>query len=104
MAGFVQIIEYRTSKPDEVAALGDEFQKSREAENDSAVPGRGMTCADRDNPGRYFTIVEFDSYDAAMENSKRSDTSEFAAKMMELCDGAPTFYNLDLLQMQGAKN
>ncbi|HEY0618234.1 MAG TPA: hypothetical protein VGD15_11610 [Kribbella sp.] len=104
MAGFVQIIEYRTSKPDEVAALTDEFQKSREAENDSAVPGRGMTCGDRDNPGRYFTIVEFDSYDAAMENSKRSDTSEFAAKMMELCDGAPTFYNLDLLQMEGTKN
>jgi hypothetical protein len=35
-----------------------------------------------------------------MENSKRSDTSEFAAKMMELCDGAPTFYNLDLLERE----
>ncbi|HEY0475033.1 MAG TPA: hypothetical protein VGD34_25360 [Kribbella sp.] len=100
MAEFVQIIEYRTSKPDEVAALSEQFRKSRAADNDGAAPARGMTCADRDHPGRYFTVVEFDSYDAAMENSKRSDTSEFAAKMMELCDGAPTFYNLDLLERE----
>jgi hypothetical protein len=103
MAEFVQIIEYRTSKPDEVAALSDEFRKSREADNDGSTPSRGITAADRDNPGRYFTIVEFESYDAAMENSKRSDTSEFAAKMMELCDGQPTFYNLDLLQREELK-
>jgi hypothetical protein len=98
MAGFVQIVEYRTSKPDEVRALGEGYRKEREAADDgSAAPGRGMACADRDNEGRYFMIVEFASAEAAMENSQRADTSEFAAKMMELCDGPPTFYNLDLL-------
>jgi hypothetical protein len=98
MAGFVQIIEYRTSKPDEVAALADEFRKGRQAEGDGSAPVRGITCADRDNPGRYFTIVEFSSYDEAMENSNRADTSDFAAKMMELCDGPATYYNLDVVQ------
>jgi hypothetical protein len=98
MAGFVQIIEYRTSKPDEVAALTDEYRKNRQAEGDGPTPTRGTTCADRDNPGRYFAIVEFASYEEAMENSNRSDTSDYAAKMMELCDGPATYYNLDAVQ------
>jgi hypothetical protein len=98
MAGFVQIIEYRTSKPEEVAALGEQFRKDREAAGGGAASVRGVTCSDRDNPGRYFTIVEFGSYEEAMENSQRADTSEFAAKMMELCDGPPAYYNLDVVQ------
>ena len=69
MAGFVQIIEYRTSKPDEVAALNDEFRKTREAAGDGPPRSAAITCADRDEPGRYFAIVEFASYEEAMENS-----------------------------------
>ncbi|WP_020391346.1 hypothetical protein [Kribbella catacumbae] len=95
MAGFVQIIEYRTSKPDEVRALTEQYSKDREADEDPG-PTRAMSCADRDEPGRYFTIVEFGSYEEAKANSDRADTSEFAAKMMELCDGPTKFYNLDL--------
>lgn len=95
MAGFVQIIEYRTSRPDEVRALSEQYLKDREADDDP-TPTRAMSCADRDNSGRYFTIVEFASYEDAMTNSARPDTSEFAARMMELCDGPTTFYNLDL--------
>ncbi|GAA1581834.1 hypothetical protein GCM10009789_39440 [Kribbella sancticallisti] len=96
MAGFVQIIEYRTSKPDEIRALGEDFRKTRVASDDGPRPVRLLACADRDNPGRYFSIVEFASYEEAMENSNREDTSEFAAKMMELTDGPATFYNLDV--------
>ena len=98
MAGFVQIIEYRTSKPEEVAALNDEFRKTREAQGEGTAPALAMACADRDEPGRYFAIVQFGSYEEAMENSDRADTSEYAAKMMELCDGPAKYYNLDLLQ------
>jgi hypothetical protein len=98
MAGFVQIIEYRTSRPEEVRALGDQFRKGREASDEGPAPVRMMDCADRDNPDRYFTIVEFASYEDAMANSEREDTSAFAAQMMELTDGPATFYNLDLVQ------
>lgn len=96
MAGFLQIIEYRTSKPDEVRALTEEFRKSREAAADGPSPVREATGADRDDEGRYFAIVEFNSYEEAMENSNRPETGEFAEKMMALCDGPTTFYNLDL--------
>ncbi|WP_328325890.1 hypothetical protein OHA70_36695 [Kribbella sp. NBC_00382] len=98
MAGFVQIIEFQTSKPDEVRALGEEFRKNRESD-DGASPVRMMACADRDNPGHYFNIVEFASYEEAMANSERADTTEFASRMMELCDGPTTFRNLELREV-----
>lgn len=98
MAGFVQIIEFQTSKPDEVRALGEEFRKNRES-GDGFSPVRMMACADRDNPGHYFNIVEFASYEEAMANSERADTTEFATRMMELCDGPTTFRNLDLREV-----
>ncbi|MGW6278703.1 hypothetical protein [Kribbella sp. NPDC055071] len=96
MAGFLQIIEYRTSKPDEIEALMEDFQSARTAAADGPSPTRSTTCADRDEPGRYFAVVEFASYEDAMENSKRADTTEFAEKMMGLSDGPTTFYNLDI--------
>jgi hypothetical protein len=98
MAGFVQIIEYRTSKPEEIATLMEDFQKNREAAGDGPSPTRAMTCADRDEAGRYYSIVEFSSYEEAMENSGRADTTEFAETMMGLCDGPTRFYNLDVAQ------
>jgi hypothetical protein len=98
MAGFVQIIEYRTSRPDEITALMDDFRAKREAEADGPAPVRALACADRGEAGRYFAIVEFNSYEEAMENSARADTTDFSVKMMELCDGPATFYNLDLVQ------
>jgi hypothetical protein len=98
MAGFVQIIEYRTSKPDEITALAEEFRTKREAEDNGSAPMRGLACADRDEPGRYFMIVEFNSYEEAMENSGRADTSEFAEKMAALSDGPAKYYNLDLVE------
>jgi hypothetical protein len=98
MTAFVQIVEYKTSRPDEVAALGQKFRDERMAAGDSEPPAYLVTTADRDRPGYYLTIIEFESYETAMENSQREDTSEFAAKMAELCDGPPKFYNLDVLE------
>jgi len=97
MAGFVQIVEFKTARIDEVAALGEEMQAQREADGASSV-GRATFTADRDRPGYYLSIIEFESYESAMENSNRPETAEFAGKMAELCDGPPTFYNLDVMR------
>jgi len=97
MAGFVQVIEYQTSRIDEVTGLAEKFRDERIARGDTMV-GRGTVTADRDRPGYYLSIVEFESYEAAMENSNRPDTNEFATRMAELCDGPPRFYNLDILR------
>jgi len=92
MGTFIQIIEYQTSRFDEVLALGRE-----RARNDKDSLARKVTVtADGDRPGTYLTIVEFDSREAAMENSKRAQTQEFAEQMAKLADGPPKFYNLDV--------
>ena len=63
--GFVQVIEFRTSKLEEMNRLGAEWEAA--AGNDSKSERR-VLCKDRDDDGRFFNIVFFDSYDAAMEN------------------------------------
>ncbi|KIS28939.1 hypothetical protein TV39_02115 [Arthrobacter sp. SPG23] len=94
MAGFVQIIEFQTSRIEEIEQLG---RPSRTEGGTPATFRRIVATADRDRPGTYFTIVDFDSYESAMENSNRPETSEFAAKMAALCDGPLIFRNLDVL-------
>jgi hypothetical protein len=98
MGRFVQIIEMQTSRFDEIEALLDEI-RSRLDDGRSSAPLRGTITADRDRPGVYLNIVEFDSYEAAMENSNRPETGEFAARMAKLCDGPPKFYNLDVREV-----
>jgi quinol monooxygenase YgiN len=95
MAGFVQIVEFTTSRIEEVQALIDERRAQLEA---GSTVQRLTATADRDRPGYYLTIIEFDSYQAAMENSNRPETSEFSAAMAKLCDGPPNFHNLDVWQ------
>jgi hypothetical protein len=97
MAGFVQIIEFTTTRPDEVRSLGEQYRADRKASGDPAPVLKGTITADKDRPNTYLNIVEFPSYDAAMANSKHPATAEFAAKMMVLCDGPAKFYNLDVL-------
>lgn len=94
MAGFVQIIEWKSSRFDEVRALNEEYRASRGA--DGQGPSRVTVTSDRERPETYLTIVEFADHAAAMANSARPDTSEFAAKMGALCDGPPRFLNLDV--------
>jgi len=96
--GFVQIIEFHTSKLDEMRKIGDEWEAA--AGSDSSARRRVM-CEDRDNPDRYFNVVFFDSYDAAMANSNLPVTQQFSQRMMALADGPPTFHNLDVIEDVG---
>jgi hypothetical protein len=95
MAGFVQIIEIQTSRIDDVEAIGQQVRR-RLDDGSSSSPKRGLFTKDRDRPGYYLNIVEFESYEAAMENSSRPEVSEFASQLGKLCDTPPKFYNLDV--------
>ena len=92
MAGFVQIIEFKTSRYDEIRALVDERR------DQPGLALGGMIAEDRDRPGVYINVVEFESFETAMENSDSPETQEFAARMAELCDGPAKFTNLNLLE------
>jgi len=95
---FIQIIEYQTDQPDAVEALGERMRTDMEAAGDAPRFTRIVRAADRDRPGTYFTIVEFPSYEAAVQNNEDPRTQEFSAEMMRLSKGAPRFYNLEGLQ------
>ena len=97
MPSYIQTITFSTSKIDDVLKLGAEFRDKGAAAEDGPKPIRISVCADRDVPGRYTTVVEFPSYEEAMASSNHPDTQEFAKAMSDLCDGPPTFANLDIL-------
>ena len=92
---FVQIIEFQTTRIDEFVELVDEWLASTEGER---IPTRGQLTRDRDRADTYLQIVEFPSYDKAMENSRRPDTTSLAERVAKLCLGPPTFRNLDVIR------
>ena len=94
---FIQIIEYRTSKPGEMQAVADKWAEATEGKRTAR---RRVLCQDRDNHGRYFNVVFFDSYEEAMENSALPETDQFSKQFMSFADGPPTFYNLDVVDDQ----
>jgi quinol monooxygenase YgiN len=90
---FVQLIEFKTGDIDAFNRTLDEWLAKTEGARTSS---RAIQGRDRDNDRTYFSIVEFPSYEAAMENSNRPETAEFAAQLAKICDGPPTFRNLDV--------
>ncbi|HEU5159617.1 MAG TPA: hypothetical protein VFU43_21660 [Streptosporangiaceae bacterium] len=93
---FVQIVEFTTSKFDEMRALEDQWR----AETAGKRPNtRILTCRDRDRTGHYYMIVEFPSYEEAMRNSGLPETERNSREMAELADGPVGFTNLDVLSV-----
>ena len=92
---FVQIIEFKTKDIDGFSKLLDEFLEQTAGVRTAT---RGIQTRDRDAADTYLQIVEFPSYEAAMENSNNPKTAEFAERLAKVCDGPPTFRNLDVLR------
>lgn len=92
---FMQIIEFKTSKIDELNAALDEWLAQTKGQR---AAQRGTQTRDRDVENTYVQIVEFPSYEEAMANSKLPETSAFAERLAALCDSPPTFRNLDVLR------
>ena len=92
---FTQTIWFSTSKYDEMQQMMDEFS----AQQADPAPGfRGIKILkDRDHENTYLVVAEFDSYELAMENSKRPETDAFAKRMAALADGPPAFGNFDVV-------
>lgn len=100
MTKFVQIIEIRTSRIEEIRSMVAQMRR----ENGAGSALRVTVTQDRDRLGYYMSIVEFDSYQGAMQNSARSDVSDYAARLAALCDEPPRFYNLDVVETWSVAN
>ncbi len=93
--GFVQIIELKTERFDEVEALHEQWLADTEGTR-TAVSER--ICRDRDDAGKYLIIVEFPSHEAAMANNDLPATSRIAEGFAAVADEPPVFRNLDLVR------
>ena len=92
---FVQLMEFRTSRFEEGKPLVDQGWKETEGKRSAR---RGVVGRDRNDPNHYFNIVFFDSYEAAMQNSKLPETQELSQQLAALGDGPPTFYDLEVIE------
>jgi len=92
---FVQVIEFTTTKYDEVRAIANEFAETRRTGGGPKLETI-LFLKDRDRPNTYRTVARFASYEAAMENSNRDDTTKMAGRIAALCQDQ-TFQNFDLL-------
>jgi hypothetical protein len=92
---FIQTIEYKTSRYDEIDAVIDKFLAETEGRRTVVT---STVTKDRDSSDTYVTIVEFPSYEDAMKNSEDPATGAMAEQMAKLCDGPPIFRNLDVVR------
>ncbi|MPZ60172.1 MAG: hypothetical protein GEU93_02515 [Propionibacteriales bacterium] len=91
---FIQIIEHRADDFDKLRALEEEWEKATEGKSTAR---RAIVTEDRNEPGHYFSIVFFDSYESAMVNSNLPETQEMAAKLAAASKEPATFYDLDVV-------
>jgi hypothetical protein len=94
MPGFVQIMEIKTSRFEELKAF---FEKMEAERGDTLLATRSTFTADRDRPGYYLAIIEFNSYEEAMKNSNSASTNEVVAQMRTFFDEPPNYHNLDVV-------
>lgn len=92
---FVQLVEYKTTKPDDMNALMDKWA---EATQGKRTVSHTVTGRDRSDASHYVEIVEFDSYEEAMKNSHLPETEKNFQEMVALCDGMPSFTDLDVIR------
>ncbi|HZG06899.1 MAG TPA: hypothetical protein VE546_25600 [Streptomyces sp.] len=92
---FVQIIEYETTRDEEMKRLWDEWMRMTEGKRTVA---REMHGQDRENPTHYVDIVEFPSYEEAMRNNDLPETQRVAEQFRELCSKEPRFVNLEVAE------
>jgi heme-degrading monooxygenase HmoA len=93
---FVQIIDFETERLEEMEQLLREARQRNAG--GSGGPIRHTLLRDRDNPRRYLSLIEFESYEEAMRNSDAPETTEMARRLGELCVGERVYTNCDLLR------
>jgi hypothetical protein len=87
---FIQVIQAKSSRRDEVRALIREWGE-QSTEGTGFLGGTyGFTDDDE-----FIGVVRFESREQAMANSGRPETDAMATKMAELMDGPPTFHDCD---------
>lgn len=92
---FVQLIDCRTSRFDEMNRLMDRWVEQTKGKRTATHDILGK---DRSDPSHFVEIVEFPSYEEAMRNSNLPETNRIFQEMVALCEETPTFTDLDVVR------
>lgn len=91
---FIQLISYRTSEPEKVSQLLDDWIATSEGQRTATRTRLGR---DRNEPDRYVEILEFPSYEEAMRNSDLAVTTDVDTKFRPLVEDL-RFTDLDVVR------
>ncbi|WP_225099743.1 ester cyclase [Streptomyces sp. CoH27] len=92
---FVQLIECRTSRLDEMNRLMDDWVAGTKGKRTAT---HALVGKDRSDAAHIVEVVEFPSYEEAMRNSNLPETDKIFQGMVALCDEMPTFTDLDVVR------
>lgn len=92
---FVQVIDCKTSRIDELNRLMDSWVEATQGKRTAT---HSMVGQDRADSTHVVEIVEFPSYEAAMKNSQLPETDRIFREMVAACDETPMFTDLDILR------
>ncbi|MET7696080.1 ester cyclase [Streptomyces sp. NPDC005485] len=92
---FVQLIDCRTSRFDEMDRLMDTWVEQTKGKRTAT---HSVIGKDRSDDSHFIEIVEFPSYEEAMRNSNLPETDRIFREMVSLCDEMPTFTDLDVVR------
>ncbi|MFG3495886.1 ester cyclase [Streptomyces sp. NPDC047928] len=92
---FVQVIDCRTRQVDAVNKLMDNWV---EATRGKRTATHSIVGQDRSDSAHVVEIVEFPSYEEAMKNSHLPETDRIYRELVSLCEGEPSFTDLDVVR------
>ncbi|MGW4564030.1 ester cyclase [Streptomyces sp. NPDC004561] len=92
---FVQLIECRTSRLDEMNRLMDDWVTQTKGRRTAT---HALVAKDRSDAAHIVEVVEFPSYEEAMRNSNLPETDKIFQELVALCDEMPTFTDLDVVR------
>ncbi|MFG3011696.1 ester cyclase [Streptomyces cinerochromogenes] len=92
---FVQLIECRTSRVDEMNRLMDDWLQQTRGKRTAT---HALVGTDRSDTSHVVEVVEFPSYEEAVRNSNLPETDRIFREMVALCDEMPRFTDLDVVR------
>jgi steroid delta-isomerase-like uncharacterized protein len=92
---FVQLIDCRTSRFDEMNQLMDTWVEKTRGKRTAT---HSVIGKDRSDATHFIEIVEFPSFEEALRNSNLPETERIFQEMVTLCDELPTFTDLDVVR------
>ncbi|MEV0961086.1 MULTISPECIES: ester cyclase [unclassified Streptomyces] len=92
---FVQMIDCKTDRVEELNRLLDIWVEQTRGKRTAT---HNVLAQDRSDGTHVVEIVEFPSYEDAMRNSNLPETDRIFQEMVALCDGMPTFTDLEVIR------